>query len=70
MDSNEVKDALAKSFEITNRALYNDSGIDIYFSGSTCVTVVIGGNKDTRLIVITRLMNRMKRHVFSRVVVE
>ena len=45
MDSNEVKDALAKSFEITNRALYNDSGIDIYFSGSTCVTVLIVGNK-------------------------
>ena len=45
VDSNEVKEALTKSFEITNRALYNDSGIDIYFSGSTCVTVLIVGNK-------------------------
>ena len=45
MDSNEVKDSLTKSFEITNKALYNDSGIDIYFSGSTCVTVLIVGNK-------------------------
>lgn len=40
-----MKDALAKSFEHTNKSLYNDSGIDIYFSGSTCVTVLIVGNK-------------------------
>ena len=45
VDSNEVKDALAKSFETTNKGLYSDSGIDIYFSGSTCVTVLIVGNK-------------------------
>lgn len=45
VDSNEVKDALAKSFEITNRSLYNDSGIDVYFSGTTCVSVLIVGNK-------------------------
>jgi serine/threonine protein phosphatase PrpC len=45
VDSNEVKDSLARSFESTNRALYQDSGIDIYFSGSTCVTVLIVGNK-------------------------
>lgn len=45
VDSNEVKDALAKSFEGTSKGLYNDSGIDIYFSGSTCVSVLIVGNK-------------------------
>lgn len=45
VDSNEVKDALAKSFEYTNRTLYGESGIDVYFSGSTCVTVLIVGNK-------------------------
>jgi serine/threonine protein phosphatase PrpC len=45
VDSNEVKDALARSFEYTNKGLYNESGIDIYFSGSTCVTVLIVGNK-------------------------
>lgn len=45
VDSNEVKDALARSFEATNKGLYQDSGIDIYFSGSTCVTVLIVGNK-------------------------
>ena len=36
---------MAKSFDATSRGLYNDSGIDIYFSGSTCVTVLIVGNK-------------------------
>lgn len=45
VDSNEVKDALARSFEQTNKRLYNESGIDIYFSGSTCVSVLIVGNK-------------------------
>lgn len=45
VDSNEVKDALARSFDHTSKSLYGDSGIDIYFSGSTCVTVLIVGNK-------------------------
>lgn len=45
VDSNEVKDALARSFEITNKGLYNESGIDVYYSGSTCVSVLIVGNK-------------------------
>lgn len=45
VDSNEVKDSLARSFEHTSKGLYNESGIDIYFSGSTCVTVLIVGNK-------------------------
>ena len=29
----------------TNRKLYNESGIDIMFSGSTCVSTLIVGNK-------------------------
>jgi serine/threonine protein phosphatase PrpC len=45
VDSNEVKDALSSSFLYTNQQLYSSSGIDIYFSGSTCVSVLIVGNK-------------------------
>ena len=45
VDSNEVKDALFSSFLYTNQQLYSSSGIDIYFSGSTCVSVLIVGNK-------------------------
>ena len=45
VDSNEVKDALALSFTHVTQQLYTNSGIDIYFSGSTCVSVLIVGNK-------------------------
>lgn len=45
VDSNEVKESLAKSFAFSNQKLYTDSGLDIYFSGSTCVTILIVGNK-------------------------
>ena len=45
MDSNEVKDALTTSFRHTTHALYNNSGLDLYFSGSTCVSILIVGNK-------------------------
>jgi serine/threonine protein phosphatase PrpC len=44
VDSNEVKEALTVSFRHTTAAL-NNSGIDLYFSGSTCVTVLVVGNK-------------------------
>ena len=36
---------LFSSFVATNKALYDDSGIDVMFSGSTCVSCLIVGNK-------------------------
>lgn len=45
VDSNEVKDALATSFGFVTQQLYTFSNIDIYFSGSTCVSILIVGNK-------------------------
>lgn len=45
VDSNEVKDALAVSFKHTTQVLGQNSGIDLYFSGSTCVSILIVGNK-------------------------
>ena len=45
VDSNEVKDALNKSFHQTSHSLSHNSGIDLYFSGSTCVSILIVGNK-------------------------
>ena len=45
VDSNEVKDALSNSFRFTNSCLFESSGLDLYFSGSTCVSVLIVGNK-------------------------
>lgn len=45
VDSNEVKDALDVSFKYTNQSLYQNSGLDLYFSGSTCVSILIVGNK-------------------------
>ena len=45
VDSNEVKEALSTSFRHTNQALFQNSGLDLYFSGSTCVSILIVGNK-------------------------
>lgn len=45
MDSNEVKEALDVSFKFTNKHLFEESGLDLYFSGSTCVSILIVGNK-------------------------
>lgn len=45
MDSNEVKEALDVSFKFTNQHLFDGSGLDLYFSGSTCVSILIVGNK-------------------------
>jgi len=45
VDSTEVKAMLSQSFLTTNKKLYEDSGIDVMFSGSTCVSTLIVGNK-------------------------
>jgi serine/threonine protein phosphatase PrpC len=45
VDSTEVKDQLDKSFNKVTDSLFHQSGINLRFSGSTCVTVLIVGNK-------------------------
>jgi len=45
VDSTEVKEQLDKSFNAVSRGLYSNSGINLRFSGSTCVSVLIVGNK-------------------------
>jgi len=45
VDSTEVKEQLDKSFSRVTDGLYKNSGINLRFSGSTCVSVLIVGNK-------------------------
>ena len=45
MDSTEVKEQLNKSFIMVQDTLYRDSKINLRFSGSTCVSVLIVGTK-------------------------
>ena len=45
VDSTEVKEKLSLCFMQTNESLYRDSRINIRFSGSTCVSVLIVGTK-------------------------
>ena len=45
VDSTEVKEQLDKSFGKVTDGLYKNSGINLRFSGSTCVSVLIVGNK-------------------------
>ena len=45
VDSVEVKEQLTKSFLAVNESLYKDSRINLRFSGSTCVSVLIVGTK-------------------------
>jgi serine/threonine protein phosphatase PrpC len=45
VDSTEVKEQLDKSFHKVTDGLYKSSGINLRFSGSTCVSVLIVGNK-------------------------
>jgi serine/threonine protein phosphatase PrpC len=45
VDSTEVKEQLDKSFNKVTEGLYKSSGINLRFSGSTCVSVLIVGNK-------------------------
>lgn len=45
VDSTEVKAMLNGAFMSTQKSLLGDSGIDVMFSGSTCVSTLIVGNK-------------------------
>ena len=45
VDSTEVKEQLDKSFSRVTDGLFKSSGINLRFSGSTCVSVLIVGNK-------------------------
>jgi len=45
VDSSEVKNAMTQSYAFVNENLFKNSGIDLNFSGSTCVSVLIVGNK-------------------------
>ena len=45
VDSTEVKEQLDKSFHKVTDGLSHHSGINLRFSGSTCVSVLIVGNK-------------------------
>lgn len=45
VDSAEVKESLRCSFKEVQEKLDNESGINLKFSGSTCVSVLIVGNK-------------------------
>lgn len=45
VDSTEVKDQLMKAFTAVADGLYKDSRINLRFSGSTCVSVLIVGTK-------------------------
>ena len=45
VDSTEVKENLDKSFLKVTDQLFKSSGINLRFSGSTCVSVLIVGNK-------------------------
>jgi len=73
VDSNEVKDALASSFGHVTQQLYTASGIDIYFSGSTCVSVLIVGNKvfcanvgDSRAVLAREVDNQLNGYALNR----
>lgn len=45
VDSTEVKEQLDRSFHSVSNSLFKNSGINLRFSGSTCVSVLIVGNK-------------------------
>ena len=45
VDSAEVKESLRVSFKEVSDRLETESGINLKFSGSTCVSVLIVGNK-------------------------
>jgi serine/threonine protein phosphatase PrpC len=45
VDSTEVKEQLDRSFNVVTNNLYKSSGINLRFSGSTCVSILIVGNK-------------------------
>ena len=45
VDSTEVKDQLQKAFNLVTEGLFKDSRLNLRFSGSTCVSVLIVGTK-------------------------
>ena len=45
VDSAEVKESLRVSFKEVSDRLETESGINLKFSGSTCISVLIVGNK-------------------------
>lgn len=62
VDSTEVKDQLMKAFTSVSEGLYKDSRINLRFSGSTCVSVLIVGTKvfcanvgDSRAVLVRAL---------------
>jgi serine/threonine protein phosphatase PrpC len=64
VDSTEVKDQLVRSFKTVSDLLSRDSKINLRFSGSTCVTVLIVGTKvfcanvgDSRACLIRSVQN-------------
>lgn len=66
VDSTEVKDQLQKSFMHVSDSLYRDSRINLRFSGSTCVSVLIVGTKvfcanvgDSRAVLVRAIQPAM-----------
>lgn len=66
VDSTEVKDQLQKSFMHVSESLYRDSRINLRFSGSTCVSVLIVGTKvfcanvgDSRAVLVRAIQPAM-----------
>lgn len=66
VDSTEVKDCLQKSFVSVTDTLLKDSRINLRFSGSTCVSVLIVGTKvfcanvgDSRAVLVRALQPPM-----------
>ncbi len=68
VDSTEVKEQLNKSFTTVQETLFRDSKINLRFSGSTCVSVLIVGTKvfcanvgDSRATLVRQVGNTDKR---------
>ena len=66
VDSTEVKEQLNKSFVQVQDTLFRDSKINLRFSGSTCVSVLIVGTKvfcanvgDSRAVLVRTVDDRV-----------
>ena len=62
VDSTEVKDQLLRAFTAVTDGLFKDSRLNLRFSGSTCVSVLIVGTKvfcanvgDSRAVLVRAL---------------
>ena len=67
VDSTEVKDQLTKAFTAVTDSLYRDSRINLRFSGSTCVSVLIVGTKvfsanvgDSRAVLVRSIADNQR----------